>query len=230
MIPKRERARINNMHTKRSKMLKTWPVERKGNKKRFVARANHSSKKAITILALMRDVLKLADSRKEVRRIVHQEDVMINGLIRKDETFPVNAFDTISLEKMKKYYRLDIINKKFSLVEIDKKEIGERIFKISGKKILGKDKIQMNLESGTNLIYNKEFNVGDSVIYSCKDKKVSKVVTLKKGCKVEIISGKHAGEKGEVKEIKALKRGKVFEIKLKDKVVILPYKTLLVVN
>ena len=218
------------MHTKRSTMSKTWPVERKNTKKRFVARARHSSNNAISLLALMRDVLGIASSRKEVKKIVYQGDVLVNGIVRKDDVFPVNAFDTISLEKLGKYYRLDIINKKFSLTEIDAKEAGERIFKIAGKKILGKGKVQMNLEGGINLVYDKAFNVGDSVIYSCKDKKITKVIPLKKGSKVEIISGKHAGEEGVINEIAELKRGKVYEIKLEDKVVELPYKTLLVVG
>ena len=218
------------MHTKRSKMSKAWPVERKNTKQRFVAKASHSSRRAITLLALMRDVLEVVNSRKEVRRMVHQGDIKVNGVVRNDEVFPVNAFDTLSLEKMGKNYRLEIVNRKFSLKEISDKEAEERIFKISGKKILSKGKIQMNLEGGVNLVYDKEFNVGDSAIYSCKNKKVTKIIPLKKGCKVEIISGKHAGEEGVINEIKDLKRGKVYEIKLEDKVVELPYKTLLVVG
>ena len=218
------------MHTKRSTMSKAWPIERKNTTKRFVAKARHSSNTAISLLALMRDVLGVANSRKEVKRMVNQGDILVNGIARKDDVFPVNAFDTISLEKMDKYYRLEIINKKFSLKEISAKESEERIFKIAGKKMLAKGNIQMNLEGGVNLIYDKDFNVGDSAIYSCKSKKISKVIPLKKGSKVEIISVKHAGEEGIINEIKELKRGKVYEIKLEDKVVELPYKTLLVVG
>lgn len=218
------------MHVKRSKMSKAWPIERKNTKKRFVAKVSHSSNSAISVLALMRDVLGVANTRKEVKRMVYQGDVMVNGIVRKDDVFPVNAFDTISLEKMGKYYRLEIINKKYSLKEIDAKEAGERIFKIVGKKVLGKDKIQMNLEGGINVVYDKVFKVGDSAVYSCKDKKVTKVISLKKGAKVEIVGGKHAGEEGVISEVKDLKRGKVYEIKLEDKVVELPYKTLLVVE
>jgi small subunit ribosomal protein S4e len=216
-------------HIKKTKMEKTWPVPRKGKGKRFVAIPSHAGSKGISILFLLRDVLKVADTRKEVRYMTLNGMVKVNNSMRKDENFPVQVFDTLNLEKAKLNYRLEIINKKFNLVEISAKNAETKIVKIHGKKVLGATKIQMNLDDGQNILTTEKFSVGDSVLLNTKNKKIVKILPLKKGAKVEVIIGKHAGEKGELVGFEELIRGRDYQIKLKDKTVSLPYKTILVI-
>jgi len=216
-------------HIKKTKMPKTWPVPRKGKGKRYVAVPSHATSKGISLLFLLRDVLKLAQTRKEVRHMTLNGMVMVNNKIRHDENFPVQVFDVLNLEKAKKNYRLEIVNKKFSLLEISDKEAGSKIVKIIGKKILSKDKVQMNLDDGQNFLSILKFSVGDSVILDTKKNVVSKVLELKEGAKVEVIVGKHAGEKGELVGFEELVRGQTYEIKLENGTVSLPYKTILVI-
>lgn len=219
------------MHIKRTQMPNTWPIPRKGKRQRFIAKPSHSGNKSITILAILRDLLKVVKTRKEAKYIVNNGDVLINNKIRKDDKFPVFAFDTINLTKLNKYYRLEIVNKKYVLTEIDAKQSDSKTIKIIGKKILSKDKTQINLEDGTNLEYNKEFRVGDSVVFNTKENKIEKILPLKQKANVEIIGGKHAGDKGEILSIETMKRGSEYKIKLENgKEVLLPFKTFLVVN
>ena len=211
-------------------MPRSWPVPRKSNKKRYIAAPSHSLNKSISILFILRDILKLAKSRKEVKHILSEGEVKINSTARKNENFPVQIFDTVSLEKMKKFYRLEIINGKFSLSEIKQSETTKKIVKILGKTILKKNVLQMNLEDGSNLLTKLKFEVGDSVILDTKEKKIEKILPLKPKAKVEIILGKHAGEKGELVAIEDLRKGKTYKVKLEKAEVSLPYKTLLVIN
>jgi ribosomal protein S4E len=74
-----------------------------------------------------------------------------------------------------------------------------------------------------------KFSVGDSVVLDTKKNVVSKVLGLKEGAKVEVIGGKHAGEKGELVGFEELVRGQNYEIKLENGTVRLPYKTILVI-
>ena len=224
-------------HIKKSGMPKSWPVPRKG-KKRFIAVPSHATKKGISLLFLLRDVLKIAATRKEVRHMTLNGMVMVNNKVRHDENFPVQVFGVISLsprddsgepDKAKKHYRLEIVNKKFNLVEISEKEAEIKIAKINGKKILSEGKIQMNLDDGQNFLTKEKFSVGDSIVLDTKKGKISKILSLKKGAKVEIIGGKHAGEKGELIGFEELVRGRNYEIKLGDKTVSLPGKTILVI-
>lgn len=218
------------MHLKRSEMPKQWPIPRKG-KSRYVAVPSHAMTKSITILYILRDILKIARTRKEAKKILNNKDVKINNKIRIDDCFPVQVLDTISLEKTKKYYKLEIMNKKFLLKEISEKEVEKKIIKIIGKKILKDKKTQMNLEDGTNILTKEKFNVGDSVILDTKKFKIQRIIPLKKGSKLEIVIGKHAGKKGELVGYENLTRGKNYKIKLEEgSEVSLPYRAFLVIG
>jgi len=218
------------MHIKKTQMPTTWPVSRKGKRKRFVAVPSHAISRGISLLFLLRDVLKLVKTRKEARYMTLNGMVKVNSHIRYDVNFPVQVFDTLNLEKANLNYRLEIVNKKFSLVKISTKDAEKKIVKIIGKKILGIKKIQMNLDDGQNFLTDVKFSVGDSVILNTKTNNIEKVLPLEKGAKIEIITGKHSGERGELDGFKELARGRTYIIKLEDKVVNLPYKTILVVE
>lgn len=219
------------MHLKRSKMPNTWPLPRKTKKLRFIAKPRHDASNSITILVILRDILKIANTRKEAKYIINSGDVKINGKIRKDDLFPVSTFDTISLEKIDKYYRLEIVNKKFRLNEIQKKDVYSKTVKISGKKTLVGNKIQMNLEDGHNFIVNFNFNVGDSALLDTLNNKVEKILALKEKAKVEIVSGKHSGNSGKILSIEDIRRGRQYKIKLDSGLeVYLPLKTFFVIG
>jgi small subunit ribosomal protein S4e len=209
-------------------MPREWPIPRKGTA--YLAKASHSKDSGISILFILRDMLKLARTRKEARYILRNGNVTINNQIRKDENFPVQVFDSISMDKLKKHYRLDIVNGKFSLVEISAKETERKIVKISGKKIIDSKTIQMNLEDGQNFLSASKFSLGDSVVVNTKERKVEKILELKEGAKLEIVAGKYAGEEGKLKSIRSLKRGTDYIVKINDKEVELPLKTFLVIE
>ena len=218
------------MHIKKTKMPKSWPVSRKGRGKRFIAVPSHSIKKGISLLFLLRDFLKIAKTRKEARFMTLGGLVKVNNKVRKDENFPVQVFDTINLERAKLNYRLEIVNKKFSLKEISKKESLEKIVKISGKSFISGEVIQMNLDDGGNILTKEKFSVGDSVLLNTKESKIVKVLPLREGANIEVILGKHAGEKGKLVGYVNLIRGKNYLIKLEGGQVSLPLKTLLVIK
>ena len=218
------------MHIKKNTMPRAWPIPRKPQGKRFVAVPSHATSQGISLLYVLRDILKLARTRKEVRYMVLNGLVKVNNRIRTNENFPLQVFDTLNLEKAKINYRLEIVNKKYSLQEVSAKEAETKIIKITGKTILPGGKIQMNLDDGQNIIFAKAFSVGDSVILNTKTGKVDSVLPLKKNAKVEVILGKHAGEKGILVGFEELVRGKNYIIKLEKSEVSLPYKTILVIE
>ncbi|MCK5321082.1 hypothetical protein KAJ38_00730 [Candidatus Pacearchaeota archaeon] len=218
------------MHIKKTQMPTTWPIPRKGKRKRFVAVPSHATSKGISLLFLLRDVLKIAKTKKEARHMTLNGMVKVNNKTRKDVNFPVQVFDTVNLEKANLNYRLEIVHKKFSLVKISAKDAENKVIKIVGKKTLGIKKVQMNLDDGQNMITKEKFSVGDSIVLNTKEDKIEKILPLKEGANVEIITGKHAGEKGKLSGFKELVRGRDYIIKLEDKTVSLPYKTILVIE
>lgn len=218
------------MHIKKSKMSKLWPVPRKGKRKVYVAVPSHSTSKGISVLFILRDLLGIVKTRKEARYMTFSGLVKVNNKIRKDENFPVQVFDTLNLEKGKLNYRLEIVNRKYNLKEISSKEAETKVVKISGKTILGKNLVQMNLEDGQNILSKEKFSVGDSVILNTIKGEITKVLPLKEGANIEVISGKHAGKTGKLKCFEELSRGMDYVIKLNEGEVRLPYKTILVIE
>lgn len=242
-------------HIKKSMMPTSWPVPRKGKRKAFVAVPSHATSRGISLLFLLRDVLKIVKTRKEARYITLNGMARVNNMVRKDENFPMQVFDVLSLsqrddsgepEKGRLNYRLEIVNRKFALKKISDAEAGSKIVKITGKKILKDGKVQMNLDDGQNVLSKVKFSVGDSVVFrtagsgqqvvgggktASTNVGIEKILPLRVGAKVEIIIGKHAGEKGELVGVEELVRGRDYVIKLKDGLeVVLPFKTVLVIG
>jgi len=215
------------MHKKRQEMPKTWPVEKK--EFTYMAVPSHSANKSISILFVLRNVLKIAKNKKEAKFITNNKKVKVNNKIRTEVNFPLQVFDVLTLDD-KKNYRVQIINKKFSLIEISGKDAQTKIVKISGKKIIGGNKTQMNLEDGQNIITKEKFSVGDSVVLNTKENKIEEILPLKDGAKIEVVGGKHAGEKGKLLKIEKIGRNTIYFVKLNNVEAGLPFKTILVIN
>ena len=188
------------MYTKRNKAPKNWPIPRKGTK--FVAVPTHNQKTSIPLVIVAREMLKVVQTAKELKKLINEKQIKINGKDVKSINYPINLFDTLSLKDSKKHYRAILSStKKFSFIEVPEKETLTKTYKIIGKKILPGKKVQLNLMEGFNVITTEKAKVGDSVILSFKDNKIQKVIPIEKGKNVYVFAGKHIGNKGKVNEI-----------------------------
>ncbi len=183
-------------HLKRQKIPKNWPIHRKGTK--YVVTPNF---KGLAILIILRDILKLAQNRKEVKRALHAKHILLNGKIVKDEKNSALLFDVITNVPAKENYRIELSDKgKFKVEKVS--EASNKIAKIMNKKTLKGKKTQLNLSDGRNVLSEIKCSVGDSVLISFKDNKIEKCLGMKEKAKVIVIAGKHAGETGIIKSIK----------------------------
>ncbi|RLG15673.1 hypothetical protein DRN69_02690, partial [Candidatus Pacearchaeota archaeon] len=105
------------MHLKRQKVPKNWPIERKGTA--YVVRPRSNLNKGIPILIILRDLLKIAQNKKEVKKALHLKQILLNGKAVRDEKQSVLLFDIITIVPSKKNYRIELSkNKKFKFTEI----------------------------------------------------------------------------------------------------------------
>lgn len=186
-------------HQKRQKIPKEWPVPRKGTK--FIVKPLEN--KGIPILVLLRDMLKIVRSRKEIKKAIHNKNILINNRKVKDEKAGLTFFDTLTLIPSKKNYKITLNEKgKFDIEEINEKEANFKVAKVINKKILKGKKIQLNLLDGRNFITNLKCKIGDSVLINFKDKKIEKCLPLEEKTKIMVFAGKHAGETGEIIKLK----------------------------
>jgi len=188
------------MYQNRNNIGKFWPVPRKGTK--YLAVSTHNKNNSIPLMVVMRDILKLVRTKKELKKIINEKQIKINGKEIRKTNYPLSFFDVLSIVNLKKDYGASLgENKKMSFEEIDGKKADVNNIKIIGKKILGKDKIQLNLSNGRNILTKENAMVGDSVVFNFKENKIDKIIKMEKGNQGFVIEGKHAGIKGKIEEI-----------------------------
>lgn len=196
------------MHLKLQEAPKSWPIKRKGTT--YVVKPKFNMSKGVPILILIRDVLKLASNRKEVKRIINEKKILLNEKPVRDEKNSALLFDTLTLVPAKKNYRVELSEKgKFKLEEIKETEAKEKFAKIIGKKTLKQKKIQLNLSDGRNFLSDIKCNTNDSVLINFKSKKIEKCVPLKEKAKIVVFEGKHIGKKGVISKINENKMAEV---------------------
>lgn len=188
------------MYLKRNKFDKSWPLPRKGNK--YLAISKHNQRDSIPLIIVMRDLLKLVKTKKELRKIMHEKQVKINNKEIRETNYPIGLFDVLTLPTIGKNFKALLSeNKKIIFKEISEKEAETKIFKISDKKILGENRVQINFFHGRNIITKEKAKVGDSILFNLKENKIEKIIPMEKGKNAVVIKGAHAGKTGKIEEI-----------------------------
>jgi small subunit ribosomal protein S4e len=214
-------------HLKRQKVPKNWPIPRKGTA--FVVKPSSNMKTGIPILIVLRDMLKICQNRREVKRALHEKNILINEKISKDEKQSVTIGDIIGIVPEKKSYKLGLKNNgKFNIEEISEKEAGKKSVKVIGKKILKGKKIQLNLIDGRNFLTDLKCSTNDSVLIDFKENKIEKCLALREKANALIFAGKHAGKKGIIEKLDLNK--KMATIKNKDGTINVLIKQLMAVE
>lgn len=199
-------------HIKIQSTPKIWPIQRKGNA--FIVKAASNSKNGMPLLTILRDVLKVAQNRKEVKKLIHERKLLLNNNFVTDEKMGVALFDVITLSPTNKSYRLIIAeNGKFDLKEEKNKET--KIAKVINKTKIKNKKIQINFSDGENFISETKCRVNDSFVINLEKKTLGKCLELKIKAKALVTQGKHAGEEGHIEEIDNEKELAILNIKEK---------------
>lgn len=182
---------------------KSWKVKKKYVK--FISKPNpgpHKIEMSLPLNVIIRDMLGYAKSLKEVKFILQNKNVAVDGIRRRDSRFPVGLFDVLSFNETGEHFRVILDAKgKIELVKIDKQESSYKICKIIGKTAI-KGKVQLNLNDGKNIIAEAQYKVGDAVLLALNGKaKIKEKISLDKGTMIYLTDGKHIGETGKVVDI-----------------------------
>jgi len=204
------------MHQTRQQATTRLPIERKGTK--YVARASSDLENSVPVVIAIRDILKLAKTKREVKKMITQKMLKINGREVKGCNDSIKMFNIF--EAGKTYILKLSPTRKFFLEET--KDSKERLCKVIGKKILPGNKMQLNLHDGTNIIGDKKVQVGDS-IYLDLSNKIKRHVSPEKGKEVFVISGRYEGQHGKISEL-----GNKMLIKFKENSSTLNLKNLII--
>jgi small subunit ribosomal protein S4e len=214
-------------HLSRQEKPKKWPVEKKGTT--YLVSPNSNTKEGMPLLTILRDVLKIADNRKEVKAMIHERQVLVNEKPSTDEKHSVLFFDTMKIIPLKKNYRLELTEKgKFNLNEIKENEAERKITKIANKKILKGKKAQLNFSDGRNILSDVKCNMNDSAVINFKENKIEKILPLKEKARVIVFAGKHAGKTGVIENLNL--EEKTAKVKTSEKEINILIKQIMVIE
>ena len=183
---------------------KSWKVKKKYVK--FISKPNpgpHSIGMSLPLNVIIRDILGYAKSLREVKFILRNRNVTVDGVRRRDSRFPAGLFDVLSFNETDEHFRVILDAKgKIDIVKIDKQESGHKICKIVGKTAI-KGKVQLNLNDGKNIVTeDSQYRVGDAVVLELNGKaKIREKISLDKGSMIYLTDGKHIGGTGKVVDI-----------------------------
>ncbi|MFH1221555.1 MAG: 30S ribosomal protein S4e [Candidatus Micrarchaeota archaeon] len=201
--------RGGTVHMKRLAAPKAIPLSDKKESK-WLARPSpgpHPKNRCIPLAILLRDILHVTTNMREVKKVLANRLVLVDGVARTDEKFPVGLMDTISLVPDNKHYRI-IVDWKGRLqpAEIKSEEVHRKIVKVINKHTTDGGKLVLTFHDGKNLFADNHIAVGDSVVLQLPKSKKEKAkllshIKLAAGAKCFISDGKHAGKVVSLKEI-----------------------------
>ena len=151
-------------------------------------------------IALLLKQLGFARNAKEVKQILNEKNVTVDG---KTITLPHAQIGFMDVIKIKPDVSLRcLLDEKGRLVFKTTNEITKKICKIRGKSPVKGGKVQLNLSDGRNVLVNKnESKTGDSVVIEIPDQKITETLPLEKGCTVFLVSGRNKGTIAQVESI-----------------------------
>jgi small subunit ribosomal protein S4e len=197
-----------------------WPIEKKTKKYTVsIQPGTHSKDSSLTIAVILRDVLKHAETLKEVRQILNSGTVKVDGLARRTTGFPVGLMDIFSVGK--ENYRILPGKNGFYLKE-DKGEF--KLKKIVNRTMAKKKKMQLNFHDGTNMINDDAYKTGDVVLFDIESRKIKDAIKMEKGNLVIVTKGNNRGVVGKLESIKIVKSPEpnIAEISASGRKIMLP--------
>ena len=193
---------MSSQHLKRLAMPRSWPLPRKTTV--WVTRPTpgaHSLEHCMPINLVIRDVLGLARTTREVRFILHNELAKIDGRVVKDTRRGVGLMDVLTLGEENYRCVLDH-NGRLRYRSISAADAANKVCRIEGKTTLKGGKTQLNLHDGRNILIDDptEYNTGDSLKISLPDQSIVEHIPFGEGTRCYLIGGGHVGSTAEVKE------------------------------
>jgi len=185
---------------KRIAAPKWWPIEKKTKKFIIVSRGSYLREFSLPLLVFIRDVLKIAENKKEALAIINKGEVLVDGRKRKDPKFGIGLFNVIEFPSLKKTYRA-IPKRGLSFIEIPEKEAKLKLCKIVNKKSLKGNKNQINLNDGRNILTNEKYSTYDSLLIEVPEQKIVDHIKFAENSTCMIFKGKNAGKIGKIKTI-----------------------------
>lgn len=192
-------------HLKRLNAPDSWHITKKTNKFITKTSAGPHNANALPVAVWLRDRMGFAQNMKEVKQILSQGDLIINGRPCRDPKMGIGIFDVIALPKIKKYYRIQRDEHgRHASVDISADDAKIRLSKVRNKTIISGGQVQLNLRFGANVIADNTYKPEDTVVLSLEPESRFKIIDhfpFAQGNVAMVIGGRHSGKVAKIIEI-----------------------------
>lgn len=194
-------------HQKRLTAPQPWGIAKKEYKFITKTAPGPHNAQALPLAVWVRDQMGFALTLKEVKKILNDRQVIVNGRVCKDARSGIGLFDVVSMPALKKHFLILRDNRgKIVAKEIPPEQAQTRLCKVKGKTVGREGKIQLNLRDGANLLSNAPVNPNDSIVITLgseTDPSVPRFTIvehypMKLGNYAMVIGGRHRGRTGKV--------------------------------
>jgi len=189
----------NKKHMKRVSAPKSWVLNKLGGV--FAPKpcsGPHKARESLPLILFLRNKLKYALNGKDVKKILNQRLVQIDGKIRTDHNFPAGFMDVITIKKTGEYFRvLYDAQAKFSVHRITADEAKYKLCRV--KKICrGKHGIPYcSTHDGRTIRYpDPALKVHDSIQVDLDSGKITDILKFEEGCMAMVTRGHNLGRVG----------------------------------
>ena len=185
-------------HFKRSVVTTSVVIPRK--KYKYYIRAmpgKHSSKEAVALVGILRDVMKVANNAREALFLIKSGQVKIDGKIAADPKMAVGFGDHIWIEGDE--FIVSINNKGKLFVEENKDDPTFKKLKLVAKTKFKGGKTMFSFNDSRNVLADEDkAQVGDTVIFNLVTNTIEKTIPFEQGRNVLVFKGKNAGKTGKI--------------------------------
>jgi len=187
-----------------------WQIHRK--EKPWVVKpssGSHSLHKCVPLTLVLRDMLGVAETRKEGKIILTHGKVLVNGKVYKKNDIPVGLMDVISLPESNKYYRVMPSHKGLYLAPISKEESNFSLLRVENKSTVHNG-VQIAVHDGSVILVKVAdpknpvevtYDTFDVLKVTYPEKQVVETLKIKEGNLAVITGGKNVGKMGKIVEI-----------------------------
>jgi small subunit ribosomal protein S4e len=193
-------------HLKRLAAPRSWALRRKDEK--FVAKPSpgpHPLGNSVTLGLMLTNLLRYCKTLKEVRLILGDGLIRVDGRIRRNSDFPIGLMDVVEFPTLGETYRLLVGHKQRLIpVKIEAGEKGFKLCRIERKDVVRGGVYAYSLHDGRTYKAPKDgenLNTGWSLKIGLPKGGLIGPLPLKEGVAAGAVAGKNCGRWGIVEEI-----------------------------
>jgi small subunit ribosomal protein S4e len=189
---------------KRLSAPRSWDIDRKSS--RFIIKPSpgpYGLEKAYPLGVALRDLLHLVENKREVDNVLSHAQVLVDGVARRDASFPVGLFNVIAIPKEGIAFRLIPSSDGLAARKVAKEQEDLKLCRISSKSKISGGRIQYGFHDGRSMLNDVlALSPGDAVLMKVPEQSVVSSVKLTKGSLGLILSGERAGQVGKISDVK----------------------------